>query len=324
MVVTFDEMDALRSRYGHGREPTPTDAQKMASKILAHTQADPLAQRWVDYTVRNPGRNRVSTTADVLGERSLWMGTLCLPQDVFVDGSLSFIHRVSLAVTLTLAIPFLWRSAPHNLARTLPVPSHIISRDVLPFPMMYWTYETGYGALTATNNNTTIDTTSWLVDGLVIADAGNGMNIVHFGSTGTKMIAIATGVEYGKRYPDDIPEYQMPAISDVLAMLSFLASPFIPKTQARISRHERRSLKLVGKVTEELVTFIDLRAEEHHHDRPETDHHEVNWKSRWIVRGHHRAQWYPSLNAHRLVYIAPYLKGPGDLPVKVSTYRVKR
>ena len=39
------------------------------------------------------------------------------------------------------------------------------------------------------------------------------------------------------------------------------------------------------------------------------------WRHRWVVRGHWRNHWYPSLNDHRPKWIAPYLKGPGDAPL---------
>ena len=46
----------------------------------------------------------------------------------------------------------------------------------------------------------------------------------------------------------------------------------------------------------------------------------VEWRHRWVVRGHWRNQPYPSLGAGvtRKVWIAPYLKGPADLPVLSS------
>lgn len=41
------------------------------------------------------------------------------------------------------------------------------------------------------------------------------------------------------------------------------------------------------------------------------------WTHRWIVRGHWRRQWYPSEEVHRMVWIAPYVKGPDDKPLVV-------
>jgi hypothetical protein len=56
------------------------------------------------------------------------------------------------------------------------------------------------------------------------------------------------------------------------------------------------------------------------------DRHEPGrvYTHRWLVRGHHRAQWYPSLKAHKVVWIAPYIKGPADAPLKMPVYVVKR
>jgi len=39
------------------------------------------------------------------------------------------------------------------------------------------------------------------------------------------------------------------------------------------------------------------------------------WRHRWIVRGHWRNHWYPSVGAHRPRWIAPYLKGPDGAPL---------
>lgn len=36
---------------------------------------------------------------------------------------------------------------------------------------------------------------------------------------------------------------------------------------------------------------------------------------RWIVRGHWRQQWYPSIEDHRPVWIMPHVKGPDDAPL---------
>lgn len=36
---------------------------------------------------------------------------------------------------------------------------------------------------------------------------------------------------------------------------------------------------------------------------------------RWTVRGHWRRQWYPSENAHKVIWIAEHESGPADLPL---------
>ncbi|GLY08215.1 hypothetical protein [Actinoplanes sp. NBRC 101535] len=39
------------------------------------------------------------------------------------------------------------------------------------------------------------------------------------------------------------------------------------------------------------------------------------WRHRWVVRGHWRNHWYPTLSDHRPKWIAPYLKGPDGAPL---------
>jgi hypothetical protein len=53
---------------------------------------------------------------------------------------------------------------------------------------------------------------------------------------------------------------------------------------------------------------------------------DVDWSHRWIVGGHWRQHWYPSLDDHRPLWIAPYVKGPDGAPlvVKDRVYRFTR
>lgn len=39
------------------------------------------------------------------------------------------------------------------------------------------------------------------------------------------------------------------------------------------------------------------------------------WQHRWVVRGHWRQHWYPTMQDHRPKWIAPYLKGPDGAPL---------
>lgn len=56
----------------------------------------------------------------------------------------------------------------------------------------------------------------------------------------------------------------------------------------------------------------------HHHD---TEHTDREYTHRWIVSGHWRNQWYPSLDHHRLIWILPHIKGPDDKPLVVKETR---
>jgi hypothetical protein len=51
-----------------------------------------------------------------------------------------------------------------------------------------------------------------------------------------------------------------------------------------------------------------------------------SWSHRWMVGGHWRNQYYPSLDDHRQIWIAPYVKGDPSLPlvIKDRVYRWDR
>ena len=48
------------------------------------------------------------------------------------------------------------------------------------------------------------------------------------------------------------------------------------------------------------------------------------YRHRWLVLGHFRNQWYRSEQTHKVIWIAPYVKGPDDAPLKPTVYKVSR
>ena len=91
-------------------------------------------------------------------------------------------------------------------------------------------------------------------------------------------------------------------------------------------REPRNAPRHVGKRIERAkfpakrITVVTLRRPESQRD-PDA-HHDVEWSHRWIVDGHWRQQWYPSLGQHRQIWISPYVKGPAELPLVVSKAHV--
>jgi hypothetical protein len=69
---------------------------------------------------------------------------------------------------------------------------------------------------------------------------------------------------------------------------------------------------------EPYIVVVRLRRPKSH---PSGDHHTVDWKQQWIVGGHWRNQWYPSLGIHRQIWISDYVKGPEDKPLVVRKGR---
>lgn len=87
----------------------------------------------------------------------------------------------------------------------------------------------------------------------------------------------------------------------------------VSETQA--PRATRRRAKHAGLDDESLVKLVKLRRAK---SKASEDTREVEWKNRWLVDGHWRDQWYPSLNVHRQIWISSYVKGPEDKELKVK------
>ena len=85
-------------------------------------------------------------------------------------------------------------------------------------------------------------------------------------------------------------------------------------------RQDRSSRRRLGKarspLAESNVTVVRLRRPKHESMEPAGE--PVDWTHRWIVSGHWRNQWLPSAGRHRLQWIAPFVKGPEDKPLKIK------
>ena len=88
----------------------------------------------------------------------------------------------------------------------------------------------------------------------------------------------------------------------------------------RAPRGLRRAAGRAGVINAEHVTILRLRR--HVSAAAETARAQ-DWSCQWIVRGHWRNQWHPSLGEHRQRYIAPYIKGPDDKPLRLGDRAVE-
>lgn len=111
--------------------------------------------------------------------------------------------------------------------------------------------------------------------------------------------------------PDNIEKH-------VQCLWRLMAQTIATRTQVNPSRPVRRRLER-AKVDARRITVIALR-------RPSSpgtgEHRTVEWSHRWLVAGHWRKQWYPSIGTHRQIWISPYVKGPEEAPLEVRKARV--
>jgi hypothetical protein len=119
-----------------------------------------------------------------------------------------------------------------------------------------------------------------------------------------------------------------PELRYIAAAFAFLQQKILISEPRAIERATRRRIAgLIERETEPVVSVIKLRRVERGEGKPEDQGGAVDWSCQWIVRGHWRSQWHPSLVRHQAKWIAPYIKGPEDKPLKptrATVYAVVR
>lgn len=105
----------------------------------------------------------------------------------------------------------------------------------------------------------------------------------------------------------------------VQALWRLMQQTLAVRSQHRPDRHTRKRFAR-ARLPEREVTVVRLRRvePEHEHGDPKV----VHWTHRWLVGGHWRLQYYPSVGMHRQIWISPYVKGPEELPLRPRKARV--
>jgi hypothetical protein len=105
----------------------------------------------------------------------------------------------------------------------------------------------------------------------------------------------------------------------ILKKMRFATSPYISIKQHRVQRATRRRVGEEYKNIDEGAGVILLRRAQVEHPPRQSDSEDTpEWSCQWWVSGHWRNQWCPSTESHKPVWIAPYIKGPKDKPLKES------
>ena len=94
-------------------------------------------------------------------------------------------------------------------------------------------------------------------------------------------------------------------------------------------RAARRRLEKAGSpLADKRIVTVKLRLAAPHAADGDQDaeHARRDWTHRWIVSGHWRNQWHPSIRQHRVQWISPYTKGPDDKPLVLrrKVYKLER
>lgn len=233
--------------------------------------------------------------------------------------------QIGFGVAVRRAVPFLWTHEMRLLAVQYRVPDHIIGPSAFPHELMWWTFETAIGVGPTEH-----------VDGILIArtsrmeELGALRNGMGAGADGWMILTL--GSEDGRgtsayaeligHLPDGTRSEVLGGGVAYLGMAAFLNSHVVDVSKKRPSDTDKRwHGRRVGDPSS--LNVITLRSSVREAVAVERGEG-PQWKQRWLVRGHLRAQWYPSTKSHQVIWIAPYLKGPEDAPLKVPVYRVAR
>jgi len=112
--------------------------------------------------------------------------------------------------------------------------------------------------------------------------------------------------------PSDV-DHEFSILRLFAAMLSFLQQRIMVSYRYYAERHTRKRIQSIRE-SEPVINVVKLRAIVHHTHEGEGE--PVDWSCRWIVRGHWRDQWYPSIRRNQPIWITPYIKGPEDKPLR--------
>ncbi len=329
MTIDFKTLDAVRKyakTMSYDFDELEEKAHVAIEKMVPGLKNNPLLQQYLQCRTYADGKSQFRNTlpwhakAEQLYVQLLLMSingtSLRLSRTISDAGRGSqAADGLSLAFMTKMAQPYLWSDAIDKLVNSSPpMPEMEITRDILPFPVIFWSYEVCRG-------NEHIDS-NWLL----MFDCADGITMVTDIQRGMDDIQIeATSIRYGAKFPQDFSEgIERTGVEMILKRLAFIASPCTIVEAARIPRPERRRMLRAGvprREVDEVIHTVVLRRE-HAQAASEYEGATVERRHHWWVSGHFRKQWLPSTKSHRVVWIAPHVKGDLSKPLLEKVYTV--
>ncbi len=324
-IVSFDEVEA------EGQYPLEFMSDEAAEMPLAYLSrrefADELTARYAhrQLAIASSGTTDapLETPEDVFGERGFLLGKLAhqftvagkpardqkVPALTGVGMGGVMLNVVSAGLR---AVPFLITTEVWEVCRHMEIPNHVLSKDFLPFPLVWLTFDVSGGTVSPEDRSS--------IDAIVFHHTRDGFNIYSLVAVETEDAVRVefAGCRYGKMWDSE----SNPGLAPFLAFFSMINSPHIGMSEARLGRAvRRRRIKENPQVQPgaDRVYMLKLQPPGLVVQRGEASG-QRDWKHRWAVRGHVRAQWYAKAKEHKLIWVAPYVKGPGDKPFKAKVY----
>jgi hypothetical protein len=333
------------------RELSADQITRERQELVSWLKVDQIFNQYVRSAVTDSGRGAPITEPWMaLGEQRSRAFILLheeAPLDSIGREALTPLERLMLGKALLRSQTYMWQQEILTTALSCPMPTHVISRDVLGHPDgMYFSFEHAFpysttheragipgGRLLTVNVNgqrRRVDAHNVECDGIQLFATEDGFRFIDHGFSdgNSHPMVLSWHVPYGATFPDDFDNASRWQVGSVLAMISFLKSRYTSNTVHKLPRAWRRSQKLHRTDRDRLIRVVAMRqsasaAVQSQREDEESKTH-TKHRVRWWVSGHHRAQWYPSKQSHEVVWIAPYLKGPVDAPILKKVYAVTR
>lgn len=243
-------------------------------------------------------------------------------------------HDLPHIKALEQAEPFFWSTQCCQLIEkvAISIPDYTLTESSLPTPhgFMWFQKPLVLPANLYANDYLPISAISWNVnserDGCVFVGFYSIHNLNRCAPTSASWLQFGKSifsefselVNYNKHMHYYHREEFDIKIRCISACLSFIEQNILIAPHIEVPRSTRRRMppKEILPI-EPFVHVVQLRRkiyQEPSHVQPSAN--PAEWSCQWFVRGHWRQQWYPGSKIHKPKWIAPYVKGPEDKPLK--------
>ncbi len=293
---------------------------------------DPLFKQWAaQREAVQGGAPRITEPWQAFGEQKGYSILLLLEKiDLLHSDGLSAellsATKRTMGVLLAQAQTFLWTKKIFDLIKGYPLPDHIIDEELLEFPISYHSFEVAYDVSVMDKEFSGFPSVE--SDSFMLIKKSDRVIVNNFLTTipeekEAKAYVGRFDIPFGVRFPRDFDDAHVEPVRQLLSMMAFLKSPYTSTESRKIPRAFRRHGGCAEEDKEKTINVVILRSETARSVNT-YDAADVEYKNRWWVRGHFRAQWYPSKKAHKVIWIAPHMKGPEGAPILEKVYAVRR
>lgn len=119
---------------------------------------------------------------------------------------------------------------------------------------------------------------------------------------------------HGREFDMGVARERHLSLAILASLWRFVREPYVATDEERPSRAASKRAQR-SNVEPSSLRVVRLRRKAA--PAPEGHDGTAHYSHRFVVSGHWRNQWYPSMKDHRPRYIAPYVKGPEDRPLVV-------